>query len=101
MKYLKVKITKVINEQPDFIVCTFIDANRTKWTIEEKIPVIFSEYIDLTDLPVEGFYVPGTILSVDNDRVLFSTLEPFRICSDEGETQFVVSINQISDKQRT
>jgi len=96
MAYLRVKVDKIVyDEQPGFIYFTFKDIYYRQWTIVEKIPVLFSTYESLPDLADEGFYIPGRILSRNEDNIVFSTLEPYGICSDNGETIFVVSKDQV------
>lgn len=96
MVYLRVKVDKIVyNEQPGFIYFTFNDIHYRQWTIVEKLPVLFPTYESIPNLTDEGFYIPGRILSRSKDNIVFSTLEPYGICSVNGETVFVVSKNQV------
>lgn len=100
MVFLQVRVNKIIyNEQPGLLYCTFKDVDLRQWTIVEKIPVLFSAAISLPNLEEEGFYIPGHILSKNGDNIVFSTLEPYGICSENGETTFVVNKDQISEDQ--
>lgn len=67
--------------------------------MKKKIPVLFSADIALPKLSDEGFYIPGFILSKTGNNIVFSTLEPFGISSENGETTFVVSEDQVREVQ--
>ena len=99
MVYLKVKVEKTDFDQPGFLYCTFLDVHNKEWKIVEKAPVLFSNATFLEKLANEGFYFPGHILSTSGNIIVFSTLEPYGICSEDGETTFVVNVNQIADVQ--
>lgn len=47
MKGIKIKITRFVsNDQPGFVECVFKDAWNKEFKIEEKIPVVTSDYLD-------------------------------------------------------
>jgi hypothetical protein len=79
-------------------LCTFEDAYGKTWEITEKVPVITSYDFQEEELPIEGFYVAGEVVSEDGDLLCFDTLHPWFISADDGETSFYVKKYQLSDK---
>lgn len=99
MFYLNVKIEKYISyEQPGWVLCVFKDVSGKEWHINEKVPIITERDFIKEEMPIEGFYIAGEILSEEADKVLFSIKEPWGIETIEGETEFEVYRNQISTK---
>jgi hypothetical protein len=99
MKFLKVKIVEYVSHDfPGFVLCTFEDAYGKTWEITEKVPVLTSWDLQEEELPVDGFYIPGEVISEDGDIVNFDTLRPYFISANDGETSFYVKKYQLSDK---
>jgi len=98
MKFLKVTIVKYVSyDQPGFVLCTFSDVYGKVWEITEKVPVLTAGEILEENLPITGFYIAGEIVSTENDKVCFNTEKPWHIATDEGETNFFVLPEQVSD----
>ncbi len=97
--FLKIKFTNFDFEwQPGFWEGEFFDAFGKRHVIIDKIPIIFENF-DEKNLPREGFLIPGKIKEIKDERVLFSTEDPYYITSKEGQTEFVVFKNQLNDKK--
>ena len=98
MKFLKVRIERYVShDQPGFVLCVFEDACGRTWEITEKAPVLTSADLREEDLPADGFYVAGEIVSEDEDTIMFDTERPWGISAGSGETLFHVKRHQISD----
>ncbi len=56
MKGIRIRITRFLsNDQPGFVECTFKDAWGKEFKIEEKVPVVTSDFLDAdSKYPCEG-----------------------------------------------
>lgn len=97
--YLKIEFIEFdLYEQPGYFKGVFFDAFGKKHIISDKIPVIF-ETLNESNLPKEGFFVPGEIETITGNLAVFNTSNPYGIETEDGETTFWVFLKQLQDRQ--
>ncbi len=99
---LAIKIIEFLEGgQPPFVACELIEANGTRHTFQETVPIARLENLDADS----EYPVPGAIrcMVVDQWRatdgcelVRVSTWEPDHVESTDGRTEFVVVRSQVS-----
>lgn len=98
---LKVKIIEYVDDsQPGWVRCTFTDAYDIEWSVIDKVPIVTDEYLDeKSNYPQNGI-ISCIILgesSTDIDVIKIDTSKPIFIEADNGEHEFYVFKNQLTD----
>lgn len=94
MKGIKVRIIRFIsNDQPGFVECSFTDAWDKEFKIEEKVPVVSSDYLDKdSKYPQDGLIACEVIRTWKDETgrqlVTIDIDKPWAIETIDGIKQF-------------
>ncbi|MBX3241713.1 MAG: hypothetical protein KIT80_12065 [Chitinophagaceae bacterium] len=98
---LKVKIVEYVDDsQPGWVRCTFTDAYGIEWSVIDKVPIVTDEYLDeKSNYPKNGILSCVIIdeSSTANDVTKIDTSKPIFIEAENGEHEFFVFKNQLTD----
>ena len=102
LRNLAVQITRFVdNHQPGWVICEFTDAQGSRHTFVEKVPVLTSEDLRAGTIYPRPGSLPCEILarwqdSAGTELVRISTARPLDDKSAEGLSEFVVTADQLS-----
>ncbi|MFZ0980832.1 MAG: hypothetical protein WAN23_15625 [Candidatus Acidiferrales bacterium] len=102
MHTLAVQIVRFVDaHQPGFVACEFVDAEGSRHTLIDKVPIFSAERLDSSSKYPQPGFAACTILNSwrderGRDLVRISTARPGDIESTEGLSEFVVLPSQVS-----
>lgn len=96
---LKVKITEYVDDsQPGWVRCIFTDSYGVEWSVIDKVPILTDEYLDeKSDYPQNGIIGCVIVEEKDIDIVKIDTSRPIFIDAENGEHEFYIFKNQLTD----
>jgi hypothetical protein len=98
---LKIKIVEYVDDsQPGWVRCIFTDAYGIEWSIIDKVPIVTDGHLDeKSSYPQAGIIrcVIKDEARTDTDIVKVETSSPAFIDAENGEHEFYVFRNQLTD----